>query len=872
MRRHLAAMLGLLALIGAPAVSALGLGEIEVRSSLNQPFSARIPLLAVPTDDVDAVRVKLADNADFDRMGIERADYLSNLSFKVVTGSPPRIEIEASRAVREPFLTFLLDVRSATGRVLREYTVLLDPPPPIIAAAPMPPPAPPLVTSAPLTATPAPAAATSLPAAPPVSAPTPAVTTRAPASSSTASRPPVTGEYHVEPKETLWGVATAVRPDADVSMNQVIYALVSANPTAFDRGRFEGLMKNITLAVPSRESMLTTSPAAADAAVARWRRTGSIAPAPAAAPRGTPRPVAAPTAAPPTATPSPTLTATPVPATAVEPPPAPPAVVDAVAGGEATVVPQVEPVVATDEGAATAATSDRGETEGVTPDVEPGDAAEGAAETGGDASYEAEFEPAPPDDGVAFDTIDTTTPAVSGDAGGPKWLLWLLALMIGLIALLMVRRRQAETAGKAPPPPSTPPTKMSPVMAATAGAAGAQAADTGPDSVEAAQRQADEAEALFMAAYAEEQAEAERVRQEADPADVNALPDFDAAEVIGEPEATDRDRIADIEIDPALEALGEPETRPDLDVAAPVAVGLDAADPAAPADPLAEAETHAAFGLYDDALDVLDTALEGDPYRPEWLVKRAEVMLDAGRIRAFIAAAANAKPHVSDAQWASLAAAGRGVAPDEPLFGGVEAPKPDVAPPPSAAEGEAAFHPPLISESTPEFDDGRLEFTLDDLPPLLPEPAPPAKADDNFLDFDLNFDDAPAPPAADSPRPDAPADDLLPFDLSGFDDEPKASAPPPPTPSPAAPGAGELDSLDDFKLDDFSLDDELADDPDADSDSLGMGDEAATKLDLARAYVDMGDAEMARALLGEVLVEGSDHQQEEARVLLARLA
>lgn len=98
----------------------------------------------------------------------------------------------------------------------------------------------------------------------------------------------------------------------------------------------------------------------------------------------------------------------------------------------------------------------------------------------------------------------------------------------------------------------------------------------------------------------------------------------------------------------------------------------------------------------------------------------------------------------------------------------------------------------------------------------------------------------------------------------------------PTTPSQAAepsPAIDELDALDDFKLDDFALDKELTPETDAeaDSDSLGTGDEAATKLDLARAYVDMGDAEMARALLGEVLVEGNDTQQDEARSLMSRL-
>nr|4MBQ_A Chain A, Motility protein FimV [Pseudomonas aeruginosa PAO1]4MBQ_B Chain B, Motility protein FimV [Pseudomonas aeruginosa PAO1]4MBQ_C Chain C, Motility protein FimV [Pseudomonas aeruginosa PAO1]4MBQ_D Chain D, Motility protein FimV [Pseudomonas aeruginosa PAO1]4MBQ_E Chain E, Motility protein FimV [Pseudomonas aeruginosa PAO1]4MBQ_F Chain F, Motility protein FimV [Pseudomonas aeruginosa PAO1] len=57
-----------------------------------------------------------------------------------------------------------------------------------------------------------------------------------------------------------------------------------------------------------------------------------------------------------------------------------------------------------------------------------------------------------------------------------------------------------------------------------------------------------------------------------------------------------------------------------------------------------------------------------------------------------------------------------------------------------------------------------------------------------------------------------------------------------------------------------------------DFDFLSGADEAATKLDLARAYIDMGDSEGARDILDEVLAEGNDSQQAEARELLERLA
>jgi len=945
MRRFFVATLGLLALIGTPTAMALGLGEIQVRSALNQPFVAQIPLLAVPIDQLDAVRVKLADRADFERMGIERADYLSDLAFKVVPGSPPRIEISASRTVREPFLTLLLDVRSATGRVLREYTVFLDPPPPIIAApsvsAPVAPtvsrplPEAPTVAPPPATRPPAPTPAVAPPARAPTPAPTAAATPPPPADSSGAAA--AAGRYTVKPGETLWGVATAIRPDEGVDMNQVIYALVNANPTAFDRGRFEGLMKNVTLDVPRRETMLVTPVEAARAGVAAWRRSGSITdragPRASVAPRRTPAPSAQATA-----TPAPTATVTVTPSAAPVAAAAPAARV----GGNDAEVPAIddslsgEPVDTGSEnpidgGAALAA---EGDAAGADADVNviDGGAASGAPAPNGDAPDAALTGPAdaPPADASLDEQAEgTLTELIADDAASaevaaaepvtaardrPWWLVLLLIFMLVLIALLLLRRRRrdgtADLARRAPPTAAA-------ASGAAAGAAAASATLAPPDSVAAAQRQADEAEALFMAAYAEEQAEAERTRAQADPGNVDAIPNFDAAQIIDEPaadsdapppaalgsEADARSQSGWAKADALLSALDEPEPEP--------ASGDEVPSTTDGLDPLAEADTHVAFGLYDDALDTLDTALEREPQRADYLLKRAEVLLDAGRVRAFIAAASDARPHLDDAQWRSLAEAGRRVAPDEPLFatpGAVTA-----APPPSEDL------PPADDDDLPEraavpeapAGDAGLDFSFDELPTVpppaaddVPPRAPQARSDDdNLIDFDLNFDapsapasvtpppspdergeglhfdlsafdETPPPPSA-STAPGAPRDDGLEFDLSGFDLPPVESTPPPAAPRAAeneAPGALDgLDGLDDFKLDDFALDEASIEDADADSESLASGDEAATKLDLARAYVDMGDAEMARALLGEVLVEGNDTQQHEAQVLMDRL-
>ncbi|MES2489659.1 MAG: peptidoglycan-binding protein, partial [Pseudomonadota bacterium] len=129
MLRKLALIVAISPAIWLSAAHALGLGEIDVNSHLNQRFSAVIPLTSVSSEEAENLLVRLADSDDFSKAGIERADYLSSLTFQVVADAKnPRIVINSKQLAREPFLSFLLDVRSSTGRVLREYTVLLDPP------------------------------------------------------------------------------------------------------------------------------------------------------------------------------------------------------------------------------------------------------------------------------------------------------------------------------------------------------------------------------------------------------------------------------------------------------------------------------------------------------------------------------------------------------------------------------------------------------------------------------------------------------------------------------------------------------------------------------------------------------------------------
>ena len=109
---------------------ALSLGEIDLRSNLNEPFNAQIPLEAAPTEDVSGLEVTLADPDTFARYGLDRPQFLNGIKFNVAqdeTGAT-FIRLSSVNSVAEPFVTVLLDVKWASGRLLREYTVFLDPP------------------------------------------------------------------------------------------------------------------------------------------------------------------------------------------------------------------------------------------------------------------------------------------------------------------------------------------------------------------------------------------------------------------------------------------------------------------------------------------------------------------------------------------------------------------------------------------------------------------------------------------------------------------------------------------------------------------------------------------------------------------------
>ena len=132
MMRQLAIMLlsACLVILPMSSAQALGFGNIRIKSALNEPLDAEIDLLSATAADLKGLKIRMASREAFLRAGIERPEHLAQLKFEIKRRSNDRayLKISTKQSIREPFLDFLLEMNWKNGRMLREYTVLLDPP------------------------------------------------------------------------------------------------------------------------------------------------------------------------------------------------------------------------------------------------------------------------------------------------------------------------------------------------------------------------------------------------------------------------------------------------------------------------------------------------------------------------------------------------------------------------------------------------------------------------------------------------------------------------------------------------------------------------------------------------------------------------
>ncbi|MAJ91575.1 MAG: hypothetical protein CMF40_05230, partial [Legionellales bacterium] len=121
----------ILILFNPNSVYAFGLGDVVVNSALNEPLEGRIQLLSASADELDSLKINLADSDTFAKAGIDRPFILGKLNFTLqrsIDSEPDVIRVSSQLPIQEPFLNFLIEVSWANGRILREYTILLDPP------------------------------------------------------------------------------------------------------------------------------------------------------------------------------------------------------------------------------------------------------------------------------------------------------------------------------------------------------------------------------------------------------------------------------------------------------------------------------------------------------------------------------------------------------------------------------------------------------------------------------------------------------------------------------------------------------------------------------------------------------------------------
>jgi pilus assembly protein FimV len=249
MTRKLAMLLLAVGLgFGHGTVHALGLGEIAVESALDQPFEATIQLRNVGSLEPNEVIVNLASAEDFERVGVERFFFLSRLQFETDLSDPgrPRVHVTSRDSITEPFVNFVVEVLWPSGRLLREYTVLLDPPTygeGTAGSAQVP-----IGSRADRAQTPAPEPARERSSvAEPDSGP---VATGGDGEGSLdGDRYGVTGR-----NDTLWAIAAEARPGG-VSVQQTMLALLRTNPEAFIGGNINQLKAGYVLRIPGGEEI-----------------------------------------------------------------------------------------------------------------------------------------------------------------------------------------------------------------------------------------------------------------------------------------------------------------------------------------------------------------------------------------------------------------------------------------------------------------------------------------------------------------------------------------------------------------------------------------------------------------------------------------
>jgi len=227
-----------LCLLNSASAYALGVGEIETHSALNQLLNAQIPLVGSQKEDPSNIRIGIASREAFEKAGIDRPHYLTQLKFTPILGKNGEItvDVRSTSTIKEPFVNFILEVEWPQGRTLKEFTILLDPP----------------ITMSDVRTTPL-----ELPQTAKITPTQPATTTQVTTYVAPAAQPAPATEYGpTKNRDTVWGIAKKlIANNHTVTHQQMMLALYDNNPKAFYKKNINALKKGAILQLPSNEQV-----------------------------------------------------------------------------------------------------------------------------------------------------------------------------------------------------------------------------------------------------------------------------------------------------------------------------------------------------------------------------------------------------------------------------------------------------------------------------------------------------------------------------------------------------------------------------------------------------------------------------------------
>ena len=855
-------------LLGASVAHAAGLGKLTVTSGLGQILNAEIDLVSLQPGELDSLQARVASPEQFRDARIEYAPALRLLRFTVekrVNGQP-YLKVTSVAPINEPFVDLLIDVSWPAGRIQREYPILLDPPgytqgkvaPPTVAASP---PAASRESQTPPASAPAASSQTPASAEPSASsAAAPTAPGAAPSASAELTTPPGTpketpasGDTYgpIQKGETLNKIATEVKP-ANVSLEQMLVALYRENQAAFIGNNMNRMKTGQILKVPSADDVAKIEQKDARqeirTQVADWNSfRGQVAEA-------VPQMPARDTG---------NAQSGKVSTAAVTPPAPPPSPSSDVlklsksdAGGKAGAgkggsgnqdrVNALQEEVTAKDKALKEANSRVADLEKQIQqmqrllDLKGGAAAPGKADT--KVATAPTPTPAPP-------KAEPPKPEPAKPAEPPK-----------------VAETKVAEPPKATPAPVEPPKTEAPKPAEPAKPAEPpKVADASKAAAKPAPKKAppppekgfvDEALdnplylgigglaiAGILGAGAFLFLRRRKDRAEAGPSSsmTSAFP-------------------SDLKPEPSqgkagggLVDTGNSSFLTDFDKTGPGTIDTDEVDP------VAEAEVYIAYGRDAQAEEILKEAMARDSGRTEIPLKLLEIYHARKSATAFETVAKELKSKVGEDSpaWQKAAAMGAQIDPNNPLYAGAAG---------YSAPAAAAAKPDVDFDIAGQSQQASPDFNLD---AGLTNPKVDAETTNSpsGMDFDIHGGGAAPAPASEAPKSETPSS--FDFDLSGLD---AGGAKPgsggsdldvDPTQRPASSAASSGLNLTDLSLD--------MPGGDSGGGGGGGGEAVGTKLELAKAYLEIGDKDGAREILNEVAKEGSAEQKEEAQKLIASL-